>query len=95
MVVSASDPIGESASRTNATVWAPRALANRSAASVSSVRPEYEARTTIESESSRWGARQISSYERITSDGVEVRRSNRYLPEYIDAHEPPDPTKNT
>ena len=40
MVVSASEPIGESASRTSATVCAPRLRANRSAASVSSVRPE-------------------------------------------------------
>ena len=61
MQTSASRPIVESAERTSATVRAPASRAWRSAASVSSVPPEYEATNTIESGPSRRGVRHTSS----------------------------------
>ncbi len=62
MVVSASDPIGDR--RRDERHRGARGLAKRSAASVSSVRPEYDARNHDRLRIQALGARQISSYER-------------------------------
>ncbi len=85
--------MGVSGLPTSATVRAPRSRAKRSAASVSSVWPEYEATNTTASGPSRLGARQIRSYESETSDGTGTNRSHRSLPDHMLAHEPPLPTK--
>ena len=75
------------------TVQAPAARAWRAAATVSSVSPEYEVAITSALGPRRRGLRQISSYERAASVVSVVKRSARYLPEYMAVQEPPLPVK--